>query len=57
MLPDYDTVDVERPRAIGGLSASIYFLTVFLCMPSSRAIPRMDNPLRFAFRTALHLAV
>ena len=35
----------------------MYFFTVFLCMPNSRAIPRMDNPLRFAFRTALHLAV
>ena len=35
----------------------MYFLTVSLCMPSSRAIPRMDSPLRFAFCTAFHLAV
>ena len=45
MLSDYDTVDFKRLCAIGGLSASIYFLTVFLCMPSSRAIPRIDRPL------------
>ena len=42
---------------MGGLSAFMYFLTVFLCIPSSRAIPRMDNPFRFAFCTAFHLAV
>ena len=35
----------------------MYFLTVSLCMLSSRAIPRMDSPLRFAFWTAFHLAV
>ena len=35
----------------------MYFLTVFLCMFSSRAIPRMDSPLRFAVCNALHLAV
>ena len=35
----------------------MYFLTVSLCIPSSRAIPRMDSPLRFAFCTAFHLAV
>ena len=51
MLADYDTSDVAR--AMGGLSAFMYFLTVSLCMPSSRAIPRMDSPLRFAFCTAL----
>ena len=55
MLADYDTSDVAR--AMGGLSAFMYFLTVSLCMPSSRAIPRMDSPLRFAFCTAFHLAV
>ena len=57
MLADYDTSDVARARAIGGLSAFMYFLTVSLCIPSSRAIPRMDSPLRFAFCTAFHLAV
>ena len=35
----------------------MFFLTVFLYMPSSRAIPRVYNPLRFAFCTALHRAV
>ena len=30
MLPDYDIVDVMRLRAIRGLSAFIYFLTVSL---------------------------
>ena len=42
---------------MGGLSAFIYFLAVSLCMLSSRAILRMDSPLRFAFWTAFHLAV
>ena len=42
---------------MGALSAFMYFLTVSLCMPTSRAIPRMDSPLRFAFCTAFHLAV
>ena len=32
LLPDYDTVDVERPRAIGGLSASIYFSSRCSCV-------------------------
>ena len=40
MLSDYDTVDFARLRDIGGLSAFMYFFTVSLCMPSSRAIPR-----------------
>ena len=57
MLSDYDTVDAARPRDIGGLSAFIYLFTVSLCMPSSLAMPRTDSPLRFAFRTAFHLAV
>ena len=35
----------------------MYFLTVSLCMLSSRAMPRMDRPLRFAFCTAFHLTV
>ena len=34
MLSDYDTVDVARGRAVGGLSAFIYLFTVSLCMPS-----------------------
>ena len=35
----------------------MYFFTVSLCIPSSRAIPRMDSPFRFALCTAFHLAV
>ena len=42
---------------MGGLLAFIYFFTVALCMPSSRAIPRTVRPFRFAFCTAFHLAV
>lgn len=42
---------------MGGPSAFMYFLTVSLCMLSSRAMPRMDSPLRFAFWIAFHLAV
>ena len=57
MVSDQLVLDVSRGRAIGGLSAFMYFLTVFLCMPSSRAIPRMDSPFRFACCTAFHLAV
>ena len=58
-LPCYQAgvLPTLRGRAMGGLSACMYFLTVSLCMPTSRAIPRMDNPLRFAFCTAFHLAV
>ena len=44
-------------RAMGGLSAFMYFFTVSLCIRNSRAIPRMDRPLRFALCTAFHLAV
>ena len=38
-----------RSRFMGGLRASMYFFAVFRWMPSSRATPRTDNPLRFAF--------
>ena len=47
----------RRGRATGGLSASCTSSRCSLCMLSSRAIPRMDSPLRFAFCTAFHLAV
>ena len=43
--------DDTRDCAIGGLSAARYFFTVSMCMPSSRAIPRMDRYLCFAFCT------
>ena len=38
-----------RSRFTGGLRASMYFFAVSRWMPSSRATPRVDNPLRFAF--------
>ena len=38
-----------RNLFMGGLAASMYFFVVSRWMPSSRAIPRIDNPLRFAF--------
>ena len=38
-----------RSRFTGGLKASMYFFAVSRWMPSSRATPRVDNPLRFAF--------
>ena len=44
-------------RFIGGLSACMYFFAVSRWMASSRATLRIDRPLRFAFCTALHLAV
>ena len=37
-----------RSRFMGGLRASMYFFAVSRWMPSSRATPRIDNPLRFA---------
>ena len=42
-------------RRVGGLSASMYLLTVPLWIPNSLAIPLMDSPLRFACCTAFHL--
>ena len=45
-----------RQVRIGGVSASMYFLAVDRLIPNSRAIPRMDMPLRFAFCIALHRA-
>ena len=38
-----------RSRLMGGLAASMYFFAVARWMPSSRATPRIDNPLRLAF--------
>ena len=38
-----------RSSFMGGLRASMYFFAVSRWMPSSRATPRVDNPLRFAF--------
>ena len=44
-------------RRVGGLSASMYLLTVCLWIPNSLAIPRMDSPLRLASCTAFHLSL
>ena len=38
-----------RSRFMGGLTASMYFFAVSRWMPTSRATPRIDNPVRFAF--------
>ena len=57
IVTDQARFDVSLGRATGGLSAFMYFFTVSLCIPNSRAIPRMDRPLRFALCTAFHLAV
>ena len=38
-----------RSHFMGGLTASMYFFAVSRWMPTSRATPRIDNPLRFAF--------
>ena len=35
----------------------MYLRTVSLCMPNSRAIPRMDRPFSLALCTAFHLAL
>ena len=57
MVSDQPDPTGTRTSARGGLSASMYFLAVLLWIPNSRAIPRIDSPLRFAFCTALHLAI
>ena len=53
MVSDVDVGD----RRVGGISASMYLLTVSLWIPSSLAIPQMDGPLRFALYTAFHLSL
>ena len=57
MLSDPGISDGILDRATGGLLASMYFLTVLLWIPNALAIPRIDNPLRFAFCTAFHLSI
>ena len=56
IVSDVGVVDAMRQVRIGGVSASMYFLAVDRLIPNSRAIPRMDIPLRFAFCIALHRA-
>ena len=45
-----------RGAVTGGLSAAAYLRAVFLWMPNSRAIPRMDRPRALASCTASHRA-
>ena len=47
MIPDVSYT--TRSRLMGGLTASMYFFAVSRWMPSSRATPLIDRPLRFAF--------
>ena len=47
---------VAGDRRVGGLSASMYRLTVSRWRPNSLAILRMDMPSSLAFCTAFHLA-
>ena len=53
MLSDHHVLAAER--LTGGLTASMYFFAVSRWMPSSRATPRIDSPLRFAFWTSQRL--
>ena len=52
MVSDGSVAGVARDRRVGGLSASMYLLTVSLWMPSSLAIRRMDRPSSLARFTA-----
>ena len=56
MVSGGGVVDAMRTCRSGGLSASMYFLTVARLIPNSLAIPRMDMPLRFAFCMAFQRA-
>ena len=52
MVSDGSVAGVARDRRAGGLSASMYLLTVSLWMPNSLAIPRIDRPASLACCTA-----
>ena len=56
IVSDVDAGRVADDRRIGGVSASMYRLTVSLWRPNSLAILRMDMPSSLAFCTASHLA-
>ena len=56
IVSDVDAGRVAGDRRIGGVSASMYRLTVSLWRPNSLAILRMDMPWSLAFCTASHLA-
>ena len=57
MVPDVDAGRVPGTWRVGGLSASMYRLTVARWIPDSLAILRMDIPSSLAFRTAYHRAL
>ena len=56
IVSDVDAGRVAGDRRGGGVSASMYRLTVSLWRPNSLAILRMDMPSSLAFCTASHLA-
>ena len=51
-----DLVDRLGVRLTGGARESTYFLTVFLEIPSSLALPRRETPCSLAWCTAFHRA-
>ena len=57
MVSDGAVVDAIGARRVGGLAASMYFLTVFLWMPNTRAIVRMESPRSLAWCAAFHRAL
>ena len=48
LAADDNEPDATRAPTFSGFSGSRYFLTVFLLMPSSLAMPRVDTPLSLA---------
>ena len=56
MVTDAGAGGVAGVRRVGGLSASMYLLTVSLWIPNSLAIRRMDIPRSLACCTAFHLS-
>ena len=56
MVSDGSVAGVARDRHVGGLSASMYPLTVSLWRPNSLAILRIGMPSNLAFCTASHRA-
>ena len=56
IVSDVDAGRVADDRRVGGVSASMYRLTVSLWRPNSLAIWRMDMPSSLACCTASHRA-
>ena len=57
MVSDSGSEIMAGVRRIGGLSASMYRLTVSRCIPNSLSMPRIDRPFRLASCTAFHLSL